>query len=139
MNRVIPVLILMFATSAFAQVQTPGNGPFSTPVATPAPSPTATFTPTPAPVVLNVIMFEPQNPSVAKGSTVQLAGVGIYSDGSMRPISNVTWASSATNIASISATGLVTGVAAGQTTITATVNGNSAKTTVTVTSNGTAK
>ncbi|MFI5310928.1 MAG: Ig-like domain-containing protein [Gemmatimonadales bacterium] len=46
----------------------------------------------------------------------------------------VTWTSSANNIATVSTAGLVTGVAAGQSTITAASEGKSAQTTITVTS-----
>lgn len=71
----------------------------------------------------------PTSASVASGSTLQLAAVltpfGIKGD--------VTWASATTAKATVSSTGLVTGVAAGSSVITATCGDYSASCTVTVT------
>lgn len=71
----------------------------------------------------------PTSASVASGSTLQLAAIltpfGIKGD--------VTWASATTAKATVSSTGLVTGVAAGSSVITATCGDYSASCTVTVT------
>jgi uncharacterized protein YjdB len=62
--------------------------------------------------------------SLVVGSTQQFIATGTYSDGSTIDISSqVTWASDATGTATISSTGLATGVAAGTTNITAILDG----------------
>jgi len=64
------------------------------------------------------------SPNVAIGATDQLAVTGTNSDGTKVPVTtNVTFTSSAPSIATVSAAGLVTGVAPGPATITATVSG----------------
>lgn len=61
--------------------------------------------------------------SVAVGQTLQLKCTATFADSSTQDITTqAAWSSSATNIATVSSTGLVTGVAAGSATITATVN-----------------
>ncbi len=58
------------------------------------------------------------------GSTVQLAAMGSYQDKKPAKIlRNVTWTSSAPSVATVSSTGLVTGVNAGSATIQATLSG----------------
>jgi len=75
--------------------------------------------------------------TINQGNTVQMSAVGTYDDGTQKTItSGLFWSSSATDIAAISSTGLVTGVSPGESTISAaagTVNGS---TTVTVTITG---
>ena len=67
------------------------------------------------------IALAPATANVAVGATQQLTATGTYEDGSTAPITTgLTWASSAGNVATVSATGLVTGVAAGTANITAT-------------------
>jgi uncharacterized protein YjdB len=59
-------------------------------------------------------------PSVPKGSTVQLAATGSFADGSSRDMTSVTtWTSSDPTIATVNNSGLATGVNAGSVTITA--------------------
>ncbi len=83
---------------------------------------------------LTSIAVTPETPSVAVGATQQMAATGTYSDGSAKNItSSVTWTSSDTDIATVSTTGLVTGVAAGTASITATSGSISGVTTVSVT------
>jgi hypothetical protein len=74
---------------------------------------------------LSSIAVTPASPaSLAVGSTQQFTATGTYSDDSTAAItSNVTWASSNTTIATISSAGLATGVAAGNTNITASLSG----------------
>ena len=58
------------------------------------------------------------------GSKEQFVAIGTYSDTAYAPITaSATWASSNTAVATISQSGLATGVAAGTTNITATMNG----------------
>jgi len=71
------------------------------------------------------------NAAVCIGSTTQLTGSG-------SPASSNAWVSSNTGVATISSSGLVTGVSAGTSTITYTDNNGCSKTaTITVTANGT--
>lgn len=70
--------------------------------------------------------------NVAVGATLQLKATGTYSDSTTKDLtSSVTWSSSDTTIATVSASGLVTGVKAGPVSIKATsgsVNGSMAVT-----------
>jgi uncharacterized protein YjdB len=72
--------------------------------------------------------------TVAAGVSGQLTAIGSYSDGSTQDLSaTVTWSSSATTVAAVSATGNVTGIAAGSATITASLGPISGTASVTVT------
>ena len=94
-----------------------------------------TMTVTPA--TLSSIAITPANPGMLSGTTKQLTATGTYSDGSQQDLTtSVTWISSQTTIATISSTagsnGLVTSIAAGTTTITASLGGISGFTLLTV-------
>jgi len=81
------------------------------------------------------ITVTPANPTVGKGTEVQLTATCNLSDGTTQDCTNqVSWISGNNSIATVSSQGLVTGVGAGSTTITWTLNGVSGSTTVTVTS-----
>src|SRR5215469_302468 len=87
---------------------------------------------------LTSITVQPINPLLAKSTTVQMAATGNFSDGSVEDLtSQASWSSGNSSIATVSNTaatiGLVTGVSAGNTPITATFNGIAGSTTVTVT------
>jgi trimeric autotransporter adhesin len=87
---------------------------------------------------LTSITVEPVNPFVAKGTTVQLAAEGNFSDGSVQDLTTqVSWSSANSSTAVVSdaspTQGLVTGVSTGNTPITATLGGIQGSTTVTVT------
>jgi uncharacterized protein YjdB len=70
--------------------------------------------------LLTSIVVTPATASIATGQTQAFTASGIFSDGSTTDITNsVTWNSSATNFATIDATGLATGVSAGSALITA--------------------
>jgi uncharacterized protein YjdB len=85
-------------------------------------------------LILSSITVTPETPSVQAGSTKQMTATGTYSDGSTKTItSTVDWSSSDTSEATVSSTGLVTGVAPGTVTITAALNSISGTTSVTVT------
>ena len=88
--------------------------------------------------VLTSITITPPNPSIAKGTTVQLIATGNYTDGSTQDLtSQVSWTSGDNTIAQVSGAlgtiGLVTGLNMGSTSIAATLNGISGSTTVMVT------
>src|SRR5438128_7798086 len=92
---------------------------------------TAGVTVTIAPVAS--VAVSPAAPSVAVGQTVQLTAAPKDASGNALSGRVVTWASSNTAVATVSGSGLVSGVAAGPATITATSEGQSGTATVTVT------
>ena len=68
------------------------------------------------------IAVTPANPSVTAGGSQQLTAKGTYSDNSTQNLTSVAvWTSSATNVATVSSSGLATGVGPGSTTIQAKV------------------
>ena len=72
---------------------------------------------------LSTMYVNPASATLTASNTTQLAAYGTYSDGSQSKINekNVTWTSSDPSVATVSSSdGLVTGVAAGTATITAT-------------------
>jgi len=74
----------------------------------------------PVPATLNGLSVTPNATSIAATSTVTLHAMGSYSDGSSKDLSSsVTWASSNSNVATVSTSGVVTGVASGAASITA--------------------
>jgi len=95
---------------------------------------TATVTVVHVPVAS--VTVSPASASVQVGGTIQLTATP--RDASGNPLSGrvVTWASSNTAMATVSSSGLVTGVAAGSATITATSEGQSGTSAITVTAAG---
>ncbi|MBV6324114.1 ice-binding family protein [Duganella violaceipulchra] len=94
---------------------------------------TATATLTVTPPVLLSIAVAPQAPTVRIAASRQLVVVGTYSDASTQDLTaSATFASATPASATVNARGLVTGVALGTSVVTATSNGMSASTTVTV-------
>jgi len=102
---------------------------------------TATFGGRSDSVVLNVtlanlvsIKIKPENPTIAKQTTLQFTVTGTFSDGSTRNLTNqvTSWTSSSTAVATIVKSGLASALTAGTTTITANVGGVSNSTTLTV-------
>jgi hypothetical protein len=79
------------------------------------------------------VTVTPATASVAVGQTVQLAATPKDASGNALAGRVVTWASSAPAMATVNASGLVTGVAAGAATITATSEGQSGTAPITVT------
>ena len=82
----------------------------------------------PTAVTLKAITVTPGSQTIAAGQQQQFKATGSYSDHSSKDLtSSVTWKSSAANVASISNSGLVKVLGAGQTTISATqksINGS---------------
>jgi hypothetical protein len=76
---------------------------------------------------LTTITVVPQTPSISQGATQQMTATGTYQDGSTSTLTGgtscsgntVCWSSSDTTIATISTTGVLTGVAQGTSTISA--------------------
>ena len=84
-------------------------------------------------VSLVSIAVTSSNPSLAQGLTQQFVATGTYSDNSTQNVTGqVSWVSASPSVASITATGLSTGVAVGKSTISATLNGVSGSTVLTV-------
>ena len=94
-----------------------------TSTSTPTPTSTATATPTLTSPLFSIAVTPASPANLTVGSTQQFTATGTYSDGSTKHItSQITWASSLTAVATISPAGSATGVAAGITYITATLN-----------------
>src|SRR5713101_2135292 len=75
-------------------------------------------------IALTSIAISPSNPSIVFGSKLQLTATGTYSDGSTRDFTaTAAWSSSNLGVATVNATGLVTSVHEGKTTIQATQSG----------------
>ena len=95
---------------------------------------TATITVTAsAPPPVATVTVSPASASVAVGSTIQLTATTKDANGSVLTGRTITWSSNATSIASVNGTGLVTGGSAGSATITATSEGKSGTSAITVT------
>ena len=85
-------------------------------------------------VSLVSIAVTPVNPSIAAGNQQQFTATGTYSDGSHQNLTNsATWTSTSPSVATITSTGLATGVSAGSTTIQAELGSINGSTTLTVT------
>lgn len=83
---------------------------------------------------LSSITITPSVFSISAGLTKQLSAQGVYSDGTSQDITGqVTWKSGTTGAATIDAAGLVTGVSAGTSTITASLNSKQGTALATVT------
>jgi len=83
---------------------------------------------------LQSIGVTPSNPSLAAGTTLQLTATATYSDLATEDVTaSTTWASSDASILTVSSSGLVTAVAPGTATVTATSGSVAGSTTVTVT------
>ena len=82
---------------------------------------------------LQTITLTPANPTLAKGENLQLAAMGGYSDGSQQTLSDsVTWQTSASNVASVSEQGQVTGMSEGSAQVSASYQGITGSTTVAI-------
>jgi len=93
---------------------------------------TAAITVTAAGVPVASVSVTPATAQVFEGQTVQLTATPRDSGGNVLSGRTVTWASSNTSVATVSASGLVTGKVAGTATITATSEGQSGTSTITV-------
>lgn len=85
-------------------------------------------------VPVATVTVQPSTATISVGQTVTLSATTKDANGNVLTGRTVTWSSSNTSIATVSSTGVVTGVAAGTATITATSEGKTGTSTVTVTS-----
>lgn len=98
-----------------------GGGQSSSLGFTPNPSPTPSLNPS---TTLASITVSPASPAVILGGSQTLTATATYLDGSTRDITSaVTWTSGSTAIASVDASGSVTGTGVGRSTITASLDG----------------
>ena len=94
---------------------------------------TAALTVSSAAVNLSSIVVSPSAATLPVNTVQQFTAIGNYTDGSSADLSAlVTWGSSSLTVATVSASGLVTGVAAGSTNISASLGGISGSTSLTV-------
>jgi uncharacterized protein YjdB len=82
--------------------------------------------------VLTSVQVGPAGVTLLVNATQQYQATGTYNDGSVKSLSSIVWSSSPTTSATISATGLVKGIAAGAVTITASSGTVSGTATLTV-------
>lgn len=85
------------------------------------------------PIPVASVVINPNTGSVIVGRTLQLIAAPLDANGGSLAGRVVTWSSSNASMASVSSTGLVTGVSAGRVTITATSEGKSGTSTITST------
>lgn len=85
-----------------------------------------------APVAVASVEVTPATSTRLVGETIQLAATAKDAGGTVLTGRGVTWTTSAATVATVSASGLVTGVADGTATITATVDGKSGTAAITV-------
>jgi len=92
-----------------------------------------TLTGTGLAAVLQSIAVTPANQTIFVGGTLPLTATGTYSNNTTKNLSGtVTWTTSPTGIASIGTTGVATGLATGNTTVTAALGGVKGSTPLTV-------
>ena len=112
------------------------KGPEPTPTPTPSPTPDPNATPTPVPTAgppLASIVVEPADPIVLTGDTQAFTATGVFSDGTSADLtSQVAWQSSAQAKATIASGGVASAIGAGTTTISATIEGVTGSTNLTV-------
>lgn len=92
----------------------------------------ATLSGTGTAAVLSSIAVTPADASIYAGATEQFTATGTYSNGSIKVLTTATWTAAPTGIASISTTGLATGLEPGISTITAALGAISGNTMLTV-------
>lgn len=84
--------------------------------------------------VAESLSITPASASIASGTTLQYSVNGVFSDGSIQPLTaGLSWSSSAPSVAGVSTSGLVTGASTGQSTITVTYGSLTASSALTVT------
>jgi uncharacterized protein YjdB len=95
---------------------------------------TAALTVSASAPTVTAVAVTPAAPSITAGATQQFTATATYSDGTTGNVTtSATWTSSQTSVATINTSGLATGVAAGSSTITASLSGISGTAALTVT------
>jgi hypothetical protein len=93
---------------------------------------TSTMQVTVTSATLTSITLSPANPSIAVGNSQQFTASGNFSDGSTQTLWGANWSSSLPPVAVVAASGLATSTGSGTSAISATVNGMSGSTNLTV-------
>jgi hypothetical protein len=99
-------------------------------------SPSVDFTATATGILVASVAVSPAAPSLEAGKTVQLTAALADAAGTPLTGRTVAWSSGSPGVATVSAAGVVTGVAPGTATVTASSEGRSGSATVTVVSTG---
>ena len=81
---------------------------------------------------LTKIIVDPENPTVAKGTTVQLSAKGLFDNGNKEILKTVTWETSQSDVAAINTEGKVTGAGEGVAQVSAVYHGITGTTSITV-------
>src|SRR5207302_1875007 len=138
------VITWQSSNSAIASVNGSGlvtgvgpGGPVTMTATSEGQSGTASITVSGVPVAS--VTVSPASASVPAGQTVQLSATLRDANGNILTGRSVTWASNNTSVATVTGTGLVTGKVAGSATITATSEGRSGTSAITVTPPGTSQ
>lgn len=88
--------------------------------------------PPPPPPVVTTVTVAPSSAAINVGATTQLSATVRDAQGNVMTGQTVTWSTDNSAVAAVNANGLVTGVAAGQATITATCSGHAGTSSLTV-------
>lgn len=127
-NTAVATISTTMPTQGLAKTLAAGSSTITATSGTVSGSTTLTVTA----AVINSIAVTPANPNIPLGISQQFTATGTFSDGSVQDVTGVvTWKSSSTGVASITVSGLATGLNIGATTISATmgtVSGNAALT-----------
>ena len=91
----------------------------------------------PDPNRVEAVRITPDDPAIFVGDAIELQATALNSAGGTVTGKTATWSSSSPGVATVSQTGLLTGVGGGTSTITATIDGKAGAVTVTVTVTGT--
>lgn len=116
------VVLARVVAAGFLFVAGCDGGSKSPTAPTPVPTPTSPPTPTPGPSVVSVTVEFPAGGTIFIGSTVQFQAREALSDGTSQVSTRATWGSDNPAVATVSPSGLVTAVAAGEATVYADVN-----------------
>lgn len=113
--RRIAAVVAFFAAGSLAAC---GGGESAGPAPNPPPPP-----PPPPTAVTTTVTVQPDSALVAAGDTIRLSATALDAQGNPLTGRTVAWSTSDASVATVSATGLVTGVGSGAATISATIDG----------------
>lgn len=128
--------ILTVTAAGVATAIAPGNATITATTGRVSGSSSVNVSAAPSDTVVASITLTPASVSLPIGASTTLGASALNAAGQVIPGKSFTWSSSATSVATVSASGLVTAVSAGSTTITAATSGKSAGAIVTVTAGG---
>lgn len=110
-----------------------GVAPGSATISATSEGKTGTSTIAVAAMPVSTVTVTPASPTIAQGTTAQLTATARDADGNMLTGRAFSWATSASGVATVTSSGVVTGVSGGSATISATSEGRSGTVVVTVT------